>query len=982
MRQGIDTKTDPKQLDPGKFLTIENGVFLKNGEVQKANGYATKAASLFPLTDVYTGCATLKDSLFITGQSGAYAYNPSTDSLATVGRYVPLTVSKKNAINQDAGTPSCAYDPVRNTMILVWVEYDYSTSPVQKIKYSVRDLSTNSVIVPEQLITDGTYCKVVTSDALDYFLIVYEDISNNLRYTTVSKALLNAGSIGLLDNSTYLGNGFNVYAEGTSAAFAVWSSGALGTNTTKMATFSTSGTVSVTGTATLSGAGCGYGSDIKVMGSTVYFGLSDGTNVRTVGYNFGLTAITSALQTVMTRASSSRLMRGVVFSYDPSVPGTYLHIFSTQTWSSGTIPIPSIERAVITSSGIYQAQVTWIRGAVLTSNPIQDLTNSAAFNAYYMPIKAIQSFVNGVPGNAGFYTGYLVRMPNYAEYNPLNPANYYVAAIFYDYNLLANSTAVRNPLFYTFVKTSSGYFGLISETAGNASFCIFNFTHTPIFCELANNLHVTGGYLGMFDGAEFAEHGFIQQPLQPILASTSGTLPAATYYYSVVYEWQDAFGQIHISVPSDPVSITLGSPLSVNLNIPTLKLTNKTSQVYIAVYRSIDGINFYRLPNTGITSNVQSRKTADTILVNDDTSTAVLLSQPLLYTSGGSLPNTAAPPCTFIANYKRRMVLVPSEDQNSVYYSKDITPAAGGNIGTPVEWATEFVLSVDEKGGSIQGVIQLDDKLVIGKATSISVVVGEGPANNGTNNDFSTPQLLATDTGFESGRSLILLPIGVLFKSPKGYYLLDRSLSVSYLGAPVEAFNNNPCRSAVLLYDRNEVWFCNSVNTIVYNYYYNMFSTVNYTLTHACIYQNKYTGVLNSLIYQETPGTYTRNGTGYSMTLTTGWISFANIQGFQRVYKLLLLGTFKSDHQLRVTCAFDFVETPTQTTTWTIMATPGDVMQYRLFTNRQKCEAIKFSVTDLAWIGSFAQSYSLSNMAFEVGIKKGPYKLPASKSVG
>jgi hypothetical protein len=117
------------------------------------------------------------------------------------------------------------------------------------------------------------------------------------------------------------------------------------------------------------------------------------------------------------------------------------------------------------------------------------------------------------------------------------------------------------------------------------------------------------------------------------------------------------------------------------------------------------------------------------------------------------------------------------------------------------------------------------------------------------------------------------------------------------------------------------------------------------------------------------------------MKATTGWLSFAQLQGFQRVYKLMFLGDYKSAHRIQVDVSVDFDDTVVQTSTITATSTPP--YQYRVFMTRQKCESIKFTIQDLAPVtGSWTEAYTLGNMAFEVGIKRGLNKLPATKSVG
>lgn len=1010
INEGLDLKADPKQVSTGRFVTLENGVFLKTGQIQKTNGWAIKSPlnesySFDPYADIGTGISTFKTSLFVTGKRFAWSYNPSTQTTAKVGNYIPATVTRSNAINQDAITPSCVYNPSANVIFYVWSEVDYTVSTYpRRIKYTAIDKTTNSVILPERFLDLGTNCKVVTSDSLDYYLIIFDQDSTTAAPTTlglyayaINKFNYDVSVKVNVDVSTYYNYGFNAYCENPlTNPYAIWPSNALSSNTKVCYFSSTFATFGAPTTITISGVNCRYGSNIKRLGSNLVLGMCDGSQVRTIAYDPTLTTALSPTLTPLSRGLSIlNRQSGVMFSFD-ELDSSLLHVFTTE-FSGYNEKMPFIKRAIINLTSILVSEATLIYGCVIAGNPIRDLKNidvsATYFGDYYLPVVSQQSYANpGSPTNtiSGIYSSYLLRIPNYGFTNAdLANFDYFIAAKYYDLNTKEpNPNLERQPYYVSYIDVGdSTYYGLIPETAGNASLCAINFVHNPTFAEIGNNLHVSGAYLGMFDGAEFAEHGFLQQPLQPTFQTTTGTITAGTYYYQITYQWQDAFGQIHESAASDAVSITLVGSSSVILLLPTLKLTNKRSQVYIAVYRSSDGSTFYQLPNTGINSSVQSRKNTSSISITDNTNN--ISAQPILYTSGGEVSNASGPACLYLTTYKRRLIAVPSEDVNTVWYSKEIVPATAGAVGVPAQFANEFLLSVDERGGLITGVIQLDDKLVIAKNTTISIVTGDGPAANGLQNDFTTPQIIASDTGVEPGRSMVVMPLGVMFKSPKGYYLLDRSLSVQYIGAPVENFNGFACLSAVLLFDRNEVWFGTGTNQIIYNYYFNQWSTATFSYTHACNYQNVLTGIYtNSLAYygsriaQETPGAYLRNGQGYNMRLTTGWISFANLQGYQRVYKLLILGTFKSNHTFRVSISYDFIEVPYQVTAWPVSQVVNTPLQYRVFTARQKCESIKFTLEDLDLNGFLAESYSLSNMAFEVGIKRGLNKLPAAVSVG
>src|SRR5207302_1775315 len=66
---------------------------------------------------------------------------------------------------------------------------------------------------------------------------------------------------------------------------------------------------------------------------------------------------------------------------------------------------------------------------------------------------------------------------------------------------------------------------------------------------------------------------------------------------------------------------------------------------------------------------------------------------------------------------------------------------------------------------------------------------------------------LASDLGCQSPASVVETPAGLMFRSSKGIYLLDRSLSVQYIGAPVESFNSLTVSGAFVLAYANQVRF-------------------------------------------------------------------------------------------------------------------------------------------------------------------------------
>lgn len=457
---------------------------------------------------------------------------------------------------------------------------------------------------------------------------------------------------------------------------------------------------------------------------------------------------------------------------------------------------------------------------------------------------------------------------------------------------------------------------------------------------------------------------------------------------------------ITMDTANAPISSTLSmiSPYSVKLSIPTLRVTSKTG-VTIVIYRTeADGTIFYRV-NT-VTQPINNDPTIDSVEYIDTTPDAIILDHPQLYITGGVVENIAAPPHDISTIYRNREIVVPSENPLTWWYSQQVIP------GSPVEFSDSFVNNIDQRGGDITAVGVLDEKLIFFKDTHIFYTVGDGPAPNGTNNDFLTPQLISTETGSNNQKSIIMMPFGLMFQSPKGIYLLARNLETLYIGAEVEAFNSATVTSAKLMETVNQVRFTLDTGVaLVYDYEFKQWSVfTNHAAVDSCIFENKFTYLQsNGIVMQETPNIYTDNGNFIKLKLVTSWLSFAQLQGFQRVYKALILGDYISPHRLHVQVSHDFNPNFTQEDyidAGTILAqdtygsdayygadyvygspTGYPRYQWRINFERQKCETIQLLIEDMQSI-NIGQGLSLSAIAFEVGAKKGLDKLGAPQSFG
>lgn len=253
------------------------------------------------------------------------------------------------------------------------------------------------------------------------------------------------------------------------------------------------------------------------------------------------------------------------------------------------------------------------------------------------------------------------------------------------------------------------------------------------------------------------------------------------------------------------------------------------------------------------------------------------------------------------------------------------------------------------------------------------------------------------------------MPFGVMFKSEKGIYLISRGLDVKYLGSPVEKFNDFEITSAILLDKVNEVRFTTLEGYIlVYNYYSDQWSWFNNLPSRgACIWKGKYVLMLaNGKIYVESQAHHKivegATSTPIVQKITTPWIRRGEaIQEWEKVYRSLILGFYKTPHQMKLEVYYDYEKfvseeyiidplsegdynTTTRPTNEELENGTKTNGVYQLMVDmiRKNCQAFRMVITDIAQDidNNTGECFALSNITVTIGIKKGVAKLPAVKS--
>lgn len=483
----------------------------------------------------------------------------------------------------------------------------------------------------------------------------------------------------------------------------------------------------------------------------------------------------------------------------------------------------------------------------------------------------------------------------------------------------------------------------------------------------------------------------------------TGRIAAGTYQYAVVYSWVDALGQIHRSAPSIAVSFgVVGADQRVVVKIPTLRVTSKSGSRQVAridVYRTLNnGTLFYRA--SPVPSPILNSQTVDYVyfvdtLHDNEANFVHLVGNEILYTTGLELEHTAPPSASLIANYRTRVFLSGLEDPHQIAYSKATVP------GEAVGFNDQLLINVDPLGGAITALGVLDDKLIIFKESAIYAMAGDGPTPSGNDNDYGVPQRVTADAGCQNPQSIVTTPAGLMFQSGKGIYLLDRSMQVSYLGAPVEDFNNITITSAALIPNTNQVRFVTaSGRALVFDYQFGQWSTFTGIAAVDCdVWRGSFVYVRSTGdVMQEDTSLFTDDGGFYKMKLTTSWIAMAGLQGYQRVKRAILVGDYKGPHILKVKVGTDFNPEYLQTAAFNAGALIGSstfgssspfgaesvfggvftLEQFEVHIANQKCQSIRFSVED-SQSSAYNEGYRISGLTLLVGMKRGFNKIPATR---
>lgn len=1023
--QGLDTKTDPYQLSPGKFLSLQNSVFDKGGQLQKRNGFG--ALTTLPITTTKY-LTTFNGDLTALGVQFE-AYSSPTKGWVNKGNLQPLGLSTLSLIRSSTDQNQTDSQTAPNGLVCVAYTDNVPSggSNVPIIKYAVFDSTTGqNLIAPTAIPSIATGTATGTARVFvvgTYFLVVYTNLiggSSYLYYVAISNTNLNAPIItGQIDSAAYTpsttlswdGVVYNSSISNTSMLYIAYNSTAAGQHI-EIQSIDQSLVVSTLGslsgeTATQMSITIDNTTLTPIVWLAYYNSATTTSRVAAFNTSFATILAPKTIGTTLTSLNTTSAAQNGLLTVYQEIQNNYGY--------DSSIPTHYIEKTTVTQSGTVSTPVVFVRSVGLASKAFiyNDMIYVlVAYQSQYQPsyfllnqsaqVVAKLAYSNG----GGYYTAGL----------PSVSLNNDVAEISYLFKDLLQATN----------KTSTGATaGVYSQTGINLA--SFDLDYPNISTgEIGHNLNVSGGYITSYDGYSPVENGFFVWPdnVETSFSSTGGNIAAQpngstntnAYAYQVTYEWTDNQGNLIRSAPSIPVAVTTvgsGTTGSIALYIPTLRLTYKiNTPVVIVVYRwSVANPIYYQV--SSITVPTLNNTAVDYITYTDTQADASIIGNNILYTTGGVIENISPPASNIVTLFNNRLWLVDAEDPNLLWFSKQVIE------NTPVEMSDLLTIYVspttasEGSTGPITALAPMDDKLIVFKQNALGYINGIGPDNTGANNGYSDFTLINSVVGSTNQQSLVFMPQGIMFQSNKGIWLVGRDLSTNYIGAPVESLTTDATvLSAINVPATNQVRFTlDSGITLIYDYYFNQWGTfINIPAISSTIYQGLHT-YINSYgqVFQETPGIYLDNSSPVLMSFTTGWINLAGLQGFERFYYSLLLGTYISPFTLNVQFGYDYNPSAIQSTivspaqlnsTWGSDSLWGGgpswgsatnesgidnqatVFEARVFPQVQKCESFQVTINELNNGTQFGAGLTLSGLGLVIGMKKGYRNNRASRNFG
>jgi len=824
--KGMNEKTASHHLEPGDLSVLKNGVFNKQGEIEKRTGYRK---TTFAVTDQgkLEGAFPFRESVYLAySESSLYRLGNALSSTKfgaqkQVGYYSSFSTevfpaSAGSSLHHEEA-PSIATYGDYICIAYLKVDYDYTNMAknyshvvtlVEKEGMTVVSTTEARTGSAAQYIYPGKIkvVNIATHTGAHGGFAVYYEYKNSSAYelrrshlaigessvtmpTLAGSGVVIAGSTNDY-NQTTAQQWFDVVESGTQPVVAYYRNDS-GTHSVRYVidgdpdggfsgAYATDFSDGLGGTAPATRLAIGSSS---IGAAKYYVAWRTGTTVKIRIVNLDPSGASSVLS--FTNSLSYFQPHGFVDHvpiYDSSISSVAIMFeqganANTTTQAIYRITDPSGTPAIssLLSLGRGRASVQGFQ----FQNGADDVKTTVfgGSNAYDTDTElSTVSYHLDTNNGSGSLVGRSIVQAYRPEYSPFGPCRF-----------VDNGTASTTEFFTAVPKTTNiNTFPTSTsavEAVPNSSIQIIKITtdmpsYGIRYSAVGDNIFFTfGNAVYQDDGGNIVSIAGLPKPKITSVA-TSGTAgnmtTSKTYKYKIVFEREDINGNLYRSEPSDSASVAMSSNTSTVITFEQVGMMVKHDDYYVAIYRTqADGSLYNRVA----TITGQSSYAGSTSTYADTFADTVVAAGAAIYTDTNELADVIVPACFYVKEHRNRIFGI-TED-NRIIFSKEYASGFG------VSFSDSFYIPLD---GS------LDDRptalgsaggdLYIFREKSIYAISGDGPSKTGTGSYF-TPRLVSNTIGAVKGSPTLHTDSGLYFQSVKGIHRIGQN-GIEYIGGAVE----------------------------------------------------------------------------------------------------------------------------------------------------------------------------------------------------
>lgn len=1016
---GFDTDRDRKQVAPVKLLDLQNAVFTQDTTLIKRSGYRALGQSIEAGGGNYTGAVALgrrDDELLTFTTGGTYSYRPLANNQALTGN--PLSITARERPIAKTGTEQSQADAggQNNVTVAAWVDSRGG------IWWEVIEESTGRVLrPPARLSAVGTQPRVVPSGSSGVHVYFADHVSHVIWVAVVdTTSPLSAVTPQQLVTDLSPNNiGYDVCATTLNAVLG----GATPIAPTAIVWPSDSATVRM-GYVDPTGVLGSGGTNLPPPVTAEPFAPPDLSNLG-IAYSAanGLAMVAFFDRRTIAYQVWNLLLTATTFQSSALVSGPMVVRTSAIGWAGFRLYMLSEDTSGATSERDTRLWLTYVdtdivggtiniapspyplRGLSLASRVFVDAGVPYAYAVHDVPFFSVYLLIRLTDGVVVARS-----MPTAAHGTQVNGSSTWTSTASQD---PTDARRWRVPLLSNAqIEALAGQFAETGIQWVTLDFADPNAWQSQ---QLGRGLYLAGACPNHYDGDRWAEMGFHVAPDGPIVATPvagAGSMTAGVFTYRIWYEETDAQDEVHRGPVSVGTLVTLApGDGEVTITGPMYRTTGRRA-VRVCIARGPVGNadELFRVtslnPTTaGAPANgfVANDPTVDTWTFTDQMSDAVLALQNPLYTTGGTLSNDPAPMAGgVLAVGKGRLFSTDPADPTMIRYTQQLAEGFAAEMAAPLRQR------LDPFGGAVTALAIMDGAVYPFRETAVYVIGGPGPLPDPTVQpdtfSFTPGDVVTSDVGCTTPRSIVTTPDGLAFKSQKGWRLIGRDRKVADIGGDARGFDDQGVAAATLIPRGQRILLLTSDPggaTLHYDYQRGQWSRyTNHVGLDALILGGLYYYLRSDgRVFVETPGVYRDDGSHIPMVIEMSWLKMAGyLQGWQQIWYAQFVGEYKSAHTLRVrfrlnyelqwSAPFDLdVDNNFTASVYGSGAygagpygSVGSTVYQRRIHVGKPCQAIQFQIQDVEQTANFGAAFELSELVLTGGIKGPLYKLEAARS--